>query len=146
MKMRLAKISDVGQIYQLGKFDFKKENWYTKKIIKKLITFNPKICWILEDKGKVIGARMFLESFGTGVWGWLILIKKEYRHQHLGTTFFERTCKELKRMGYKRILTDVETGNNVSIKWHKKVGYVKIGYAKDWFDRGVDAVIFKKEL
>lgn len=146
MRIRRAKSSDINQIYTLGKDEFKKEKWFNRRIIRRLMAFNPDLCWVLEDKGQIIGARIFIESMGSSVWGWLIIIRKDLRHHHLGTMFFERTCAELKKMGYKRILTDVEHDNTASIKWHRKVGYKPIGYAKDWFDDGVDAIIFKKEL
>jgi L-amino acid N-acyltransferase YncA len=147
MRIRRAKSSDIGQIYRLGSKDFKKEEWFTKKIILNLIRFSPGLCWVLEDKGKIIGARLFLENCGKKtVWGWLVIIEKHHRHHHLGTLLFEKTCQELRKLGFRRILTDVEADNKISINWHKKVGYKRIGRVRDWFDEGVDAIIFKKDI
>jgi ribosomal protein S18 acetylase RimI-like enzyme len=146
MKIKHAKLSNVNDIYDLGKNDFKNEKWFTKETLKWNIKANPKLCWILEDKGKIIGARMFCETLGNTVWGWLIVIRKDLRNYGLGKFLFDECCKKLKKMRLRRILTDVNSKNKKSIKWHKKMKYKKLGHVKDWFYKGEDAIIFAKEL
>lgn len=147
MRIRKAKLSDINEIFKIGDKDFRREKWFNKKLLKMLIELNPNLCWVLEDKGEIIGARMFLENCGErSVWGWLIEIKKGFRHHHLGTMLFEKVCKDLKKKGYKRILTDVDVKNKESIKWHKSMGYYSLGRVKRWYDDDSDAIIFRKDL
>ena len=146
MKIRQAKVADINSIYRLGNKEFKEEVWFDKRLIKDLIIKYPKFTWLLEDNGKVIGARFVFESWGETAWGWLLVIKDNMRRKGLGTYLFKETCKRLKKMGYSRLMTDVYVKNKSSINWHNKVGYKNVGRVKDWFGKNKDAVIFLKEL
>jgi len=146
MHVRLARLSDVSSIYRIGRNDFTDENWFTKGVLEWTIKSNPGLCWVLEEDRKILGARLVCECYGKSVWGWLMLINKDKRHEHLGTFLFDETCKLLKKKGFGRIVTDVYTKNTASVNWHRKMGYRKLGLVKDWFDNGKDAMIFCKDL
>ncbi len=146
MRIRPAKLSDVGKIYDIARDELSREEWFDRKELVWIIRSNPKSCWVMENEGKVLGARLTCETWATTAWGWLVAIRKDLRHQHLGTFLFDETCRLLKRQGMTRIMTDVYTGNGVSVNWHRKMGYRRLGLVKDWFDNGKDAIIFCKEL
>lgn len=146
MRIRQARMSDVDSIYKLGRNEFKDEGWFTKKSLGWDLKSNTGICWVLEDRKEIIGARMFSEAGGGTAWGWLILIRSNLRNNRLGMFLFDECCKRLKGKGFNRIVTDVSKRNVSSIKWHKKAGYERLGTVKDWFYKGHDAIIFCKYL
>jgi len=146
MRIRYAKLSDMDIVYNLSKDDFKKENWFDKETLKWIIKFNPKSCWVLEDKGKIIGARFTCDAWGRTAWGWLIIIKTDLRRRRLGTFLFNKCSTVLKKRGIERIMTDVYSKDKPSIQWHKAMGYRELGRVKDWFNKGKDAIIFCKYL
>ncbi len=146
MKIREAKPSDLNAIYNLAKDDLKDEGWFDKKTLRWVLKINPKLSWVLEDSKRVIGARLSLESWGINVWGWLIVIHKNFRRNGLGRYLFEETCKKIKSKGFKRIMTDVSNKNKFSITWHKKMGYKRSCLAKHWFKKNEHAIIFIKDL
>ena len=146
MKVRRVRHADVNAIYGMGRGDFLEEEWFTRPELRWIISSNPRSCWVLEDGGKLIGARLTCEAWGTTAWGWLVVIRREMRRNHLGTFLFDETCRLLKKQGMSRIMTDVYIRNKVSVAWHRKMGYRELGVVKDWFDKGKSAIIFCKDI
>lgn len=94
MKIRHAKISDINDIYSLGVKDFKEEFWFEKELIKNLIEKYPEFTWLLEDRGKLIGARFVFESWGETAWSWLLVIRKDMRGRGLEHFFSTKLAKD----------------------------------------------------
>jgi ribosomal protein S18 acetylase RimI-like enzyme len=149
MRIRKARVSDISRIYEIGKDEFEKTSWgnaVNKNVIRKIILEEPNHCWILEINGKVEGARFIRHEWGKVLWGWLILVSPNYRRHNYGTVLFNRTRKILKKQGYEKLFSEVAMDDIPSIKWHKKIGYKKVGVFKDWLGKGKDAIIFGIDL
>jgi len=146
MRLRLAKLSDIPGIQKIGKDDFRGEKWFDIPTLRCLLKRNPKTCWVVEDKGKIIGARFCQVTWRNQAWGWLVLVDPKMRHAHIGTYLFTETAKRLKKQGVTRIITDVYVENKPSIKWHKKMGYVNLGRINDWYPKGGAALIFCRSI
>ncbi len=146
MKIRLCKKEDLQQIMKLGKDVFCGESWYRKDVLASVLRSNPKMCWVLEIRGKIEGVRFVFDDSGDRAWGWLIIIDPKFRRNGLGSELFFYTAKKLKQMGFRKIYADCSVKNHVSINWHFKVGYRMSGIFRDWYVKGADAVVFDYDL
>jgi len=149
MKIRKARFSDVNRIYEIGKDEFKKTGWgywFTKDNLRHLISEQAELCWVLEINDRVEGAHFVLEEWDKNVWGWVILISKPFRQKGYGTLLFEETIKMLKKRHYQKMFADVAVGDIPSLKWHKRLGFKRLGIFEDWLGKGKDAIIFSVDI
>jgi L-amino acid N-acyltransferase YncA len=120
--------------------------WIKKPVFAKVLKDNPKTCWVMEMEGKVIGIRMVKDDFEHRAWGWLLVMKPEYRRNGFGTEFWKETNKVLKKKGYRCLVGVCEPFNKCSVNWHKKLGYKFIGKIPKWFFDNSDSVLFYYRL
>jgi GNAT superfamily N-acetyltransferase len=146
MKVRLCRESDVSFIMKLGKDVFRKERWYTRRFIERIVRDNPLTCWVIEHAGKIKGVRLVDDDSDGRAWGWLLVMDKGLRHRGVGSWFFRDTVKKLRRMGFRKLYAECSAKDKDAIDWHLKVGYRMQGVLHDWFGRGHDAIIFDFEL
>ncbi len=146
MKIRLCKKEDIPEILKLGKDAFKHERWYSKKYLEKVLRENSKICWIMEDSGKLIGARFIYDDSDGRAWGWILAIEPDLRRKGIGSLLFYETAKRLKKQGFRKLYAECSVRNKPSITWHLKLGYKKAGIFRDWYGKGHHAVFFDYNL
>lgn len=146
MKIRLCKKEDLPQIMKLGKDVFKREKWYRKNILEHVIRENAKTCWVLEIGGRIEGVRFVYDDSDGRAWGWLLILDPKFRRKGLGLKLFLYTAKKLKQMGFRKIYCECGAKNLASINWHFKTGYNLVGVFRDWYGKGLDAVVFDYDL
>jgi len=146
-RIRLAKKSDIPSIIRLRNRDWPGDSgWMTKEAMAKIIDNNPRLCWVLEVRGNVIGARIASDDFEKRIWGWLLAISPDHKRKGYGTLLFKETNKAMKRMGYRCLFSVCDPGNVVSKKWHKKMGYRTLCVVPKWFFDDNDASLFYYRL
>lgn len=87
------------------------------------------------------------------VWGSLwnkihledIFVDTNFRRRGLAMALVERAIAIAKKQGYREVMSDCDTSNTVSVKFHKRLGFRQCGtIAKNWDDE--DSVVFFKKI
>lgn len=146
MKLRLCKKEDIKQIYEFSKKELKKDAWFTADYLSKVFNRNPKTCYVLEDKGKIIGAHFVADEFNGRAWSWFIATHPKYRGRGLGKKLIMEVAKKLSKEGFYKLYSDAELTNTQAINFHLKIGFKIDGIFSDWYGAGHHALILSYKL
>jgi ribosomal-protein-alanine N-acetyltransferase len=142
-KIRIATRKDIPYIVRLSRQKWSENNaWSKKSVLERVLKDNPRTCWILEIDGKVSGIRLVCDDFERRAWNWLIMIDTKIQRKGFGTLFSRYTNSQLKKLGYRGVISDCSTDNRASIRWHKKAGYKKLCKMPGWYFDNKDAFLF----
>lgn len=151
MRIRYARKSDLPAIYCMvdewrEELKTSKADWFDHKNFRRMVEQSPKTCWVAEVDGKLVGFRFVWDDTDGRAWGWTIYIEKPWRGQGLGTELFMRTAKLLKKQGFRKMYAETYLTDRLAIKWHRKVGYKRIGTFPDWYGPDEHAAVFCYDL
>lgn len=149
MRIRPLRENEAPRVVELGKDSEYEERGlkdFNTRNLKRIIRNNKRTCWALEIEGKVEGCNIIMnDTCGRGI-HWLLLLSGAHRRKGLGTKMFLHCNKKLKKLGFRKLLSDCERRNTASFKWAMKTGHRKIGTCKDYYAKGKDAVLFEYDL
>ncbi len=145
-KIRVAKKGDFRSIIKLSEKSW--PGWWSgnKRLgaehIKSRI--NARNTLVAVANGRVVGYM----SYGV-LWSLLhledIFVDPEYRRAGLGSEMLGRLIALGKRKRYRKIISDADTDNLVSYRFHISNGFKKVGYIKDLWG-GKDSFVFAMSL
>lgn len=110
-----------------------------------LIADEKKLCLVAEDEGKVIGyigAETVLDECSIGN----IVTAEECRGRGIGTSVMNALMNELKNREISKVFLEVESDNAPALALYDKTGFERYGLRRDYYGRGMDAVLMCKEL
>ena len=73
-------------------------------------------------------------------------IKDSYQGQNIGKHLLEFSLNILKEMKTKKVYLEVRNNNNKAINLYQKVGFIKYGLRKNYYENNIDAYLYRKEL
>ena len=127
-----CKLSDLPEIIKIDDFfDDQTDKIYKSNKKKSLLNAikNQKII-VAHCNGKITGYLWFEFLWSYIPFISLIRVKKSYQRTGTGKKLFVFFEKKMIKMKYDRILSSTEEANEISIKFHKSLGFKKCGYFK----------------
>ncbi len=143
MNIREAVISDIEGIMQLEQGSI--VHPWERSEFELLIADEKKLCLVAEDEGKVIGyigAETVLDECNIGN----IVTAEECRGRGIGTSVMNALMNELKNREILKVFLEVESDNAPALALYDKNGFERYGLRRDYYGRGMDAVLMCKEL
>jgi len=146
-KIRLMKGKDIPEAMKIANQNWTGEcEWIQKSVFAKVLKDNPKTCWVMEIDRKIAGVRLVCDDFEHRAWGWLLIMRPEFRRNGFGTKLWQETNKSLKNKGYRCLLGDCGLNDISSIKWHKKMGFKILCKIPGWFFDNSTGILFYYKL
>ena len=75
-----------------------------------------------------------------------IVVKKDFRHNGIGSILLEDLINHSKDLNLKTITLEVNENNLSAIRLYDKFSFDKLGIRKNYYDGKSDAIIMSKEL
>lgn len=114
-------ISDIRKAYQLWqKAGLNVASYKREKIeIGNVLRINSSSCFVLEDKGKIIGT--ILGAFnGKRAWIYHLAVHPDYQKKGYGSLLLQKAEKELLKLGATKILIGVLPTNKKALDFYQK--------------------------
>lgn len=117
------------------------EKWSRKSIEEEINNDLARTLVLLDDK-KVIGfvnvRHILSEGDITN-----IAVSNQYRGKKLGLMLMDKLIELAKLEGIERYMLEVRKSNNVSINFYEKIGFVKVGERKNYYNNPTeDAILY----
>lgn len=90
--------------------------------LQRVLDRNPGTCWVIEDQGEILAASLGLYDGRRG-FVQSVAVRKDRRHEGLGTEVVQKTIESLKDCGTKRIRLFVRKSNAEVLQFYKKLGF-----------------------
>ena len=113
--------------------------------IRSLITDDKKYAIVAEEDGLItgyVGASFVLDEAEIGN----ICVSSSYRRRGLAAKLLTALANELKSKGVSVIFLEVENTNKGAIALYEKQGFLKYNERKDYYGKGKDALLYRKEI
>lgn len=123
IKIRKAKIADVGACYKLTKtpeFIFPGGGDFVKKYLADFV--HKGIFYVAEGDKKVVGFISAQVTLGREVWVDILVVDKKEQGCGIGTMLFHKLLKEAKRRKMKLVFLDALSAHEKTINFYKKNG------------------------
>ena len=75
-----------------------------------------------------------------------IVVKKDFRHNGIGSILLENLINHSKNLNLKTITLEVNENNLSAIRLYDKFSFDKLGIRKNYYDGKSDAIIMSKKL
>lgn len=75
-----------------------------------------------------------------------IVVKKDFRHNGIGSILLENLINHSKELNLKTITLEVNENNLSAIRLYDKFSFDKLGIRKNYYDGKSDAIIMSKKL
>ncbi len=117
------------------------EKWSRKSIEEEIDNDLARTLVLLDDK-KVIGfvnvRHILSEGDITN-----IAVSNQYRGKKLGLMLMDKLIELAKSEGIERYMLEVRKSNNVAINFYEKIGFVKVGERKNYYNNPIeDAILY----
>lgn len=137
VKMSKEHVDGVFKIY----FENFVEKWSRKSIEEEIDNDLARTLVLLDDK-KVIGfvnvRHILSEGDITN-----IAVSNQYRGKKLGLMLMDKLTELAKLEGIERYMLEVRKSNNVAINFYEKIGFVKVGERKNYYNNPTeDAILY----
>jgi len=143
IKIRQAKIQDLDQIHKIEVKVFEKEA-FSKSYLKYLLLNFPDF-FIVAEKNDILGyISASVENTACHILS--IAVIPEYRRKGIGSMLLNYLIKIAKEKGLNSIILEVKENNMPAINLYKKFNFKQIGYRKNYYLDGKDAIVMKLEL
>ena len=98
---------------------------------------------VVEDDGRLAG---FVIAHLEGETAYVVTIDvaEEYRRRGVGADLLLRSERAF--AGARRVALHVFEGNTVAVRFYERLGYLRMGEAKGFYGRGMNAVVFEKRV
>ena len=141
--IRTAREEDVDNIVAL-EAECMPHPWVTDDI-RSLITDDKKYAIVAEEDGLIagyVGASFVLDEAEIGN----ICVSSAYRRRGFASALLMKLEKELKSSGVTVIFLEVENTNKGAIALYEKQGFLKYNERKDYYGKGRDALLYRKDI
>lgn len=141
--IRLATEEDVDNIVVL-EAECMPHPW-VRDDIRSLISDDKKMALVAEEDGDIagyVGASFVLDEAEIGN----ICVSSSYRRRGLAAKLLTALENELKSKGVSVIFLEVENTNKGAIALYEKQGFLKYNERKDYYGKGKDALLYRKEI
>ncbi len=141
--IRLATEEDVDNIVAL-EAECMPHPW-VRDDIRSLITDDKKYAIVAEEDGLIagyVGVSFVLDEAEIGN----ICVSSSYRRRGLAAKLLTALENELKSKGVSVIFLEVENTNKGAIALYEKQGFLKYNERKDYYGKGKDALLYRKEI
>lgn len=75
-----------------------------------------------------------------------VIVDKKYRKKGIASALVKKLELNAKKRKSRRIFSSTESKNKISLKFHKKLGYKKVGYVDHMWKENKKEIIFSKRL
>jgi ribosomal protein S18 acetylase RimI-like enzyme len=142
-RIRKMKIEDLSDVWKLGVAELGLDKrlyhkYWDQGELFKSFTREPEYCLVAEEEGKIIGFSIghrqfsqWAENIAKIEW---VAIHRKHRRKGIGTQLCIQLIKELKKTGAKKIVVDVESTNEASMKMLEKFSFQKI-FSVNWLSK-----------
>lgn len=144
VKIRNMEIKDLADVWKLGTTELDLDSilyhkfWDQNELFRSF-TKDPEYCIVAEEEGKIIGfgignRQAFSQSTeDIAIIGWIVVHKK-HRRKGVGTLLCNNLIQKLKKSGVSKIIADVESTNEASIKMLERLSFEK-SFSVHWFSK-----------
>lgn len=144
MQMQIRKMTekDVPQVAALEAANFSMP-WSAQAFYEQLEKSNT-LYMVAEKEGQIIGVCGLIESFGEAdICN--VSVEKSYHNRGVATTMLKDLIAEGKRRGISAFTLEVRAGNQAAIHLYEKMGFMKEGLRRGFYERPrEDAIIMWK--
>jgi [ribosomal protein S18]-alanine N-acetyltransferase len=75
-----------------------------------------------------------------------IVVKKEFKRNHIGTNLLNSIMKEAKKSSIESVTLEVRISNNEAIEFYKAYGFRELTVRKNYYNNGENALLMIKIL
>lgn len=83
--------------------------------------------FVAEERGIITGYLLYQILWGNTPFLSLIKVSKKFQHQGIGQLLLQFFLKEMKKLGYKKVISSAEKVNEQGQKFHHRNNFVPIG-------------------
>ena len=127
IEIRKASLNDLDSCYELCKIPELEiqgggppERWWIESLINE-----KQIVLVAEENGKIIGFGMGERIAGNIAFAHLLVVKKEYRNNGVGSMLSKAFESECKKRGIRLILLNAYSKNKKTLNFFHKKGYIR---------------------
>lgn len=135
---------DIDKIYSLGKKQFGKEFWFTRKYIAETLE-NFGYYFGAYEKDDLIGVILVKKFDRPKLWIFFLLVDKKWRNRGIANRLLNRIIKSAPKT-YSLLFTDFEKKDKEALAFYKKHGFKKQAAIRDWYGKNSAGLIYVKDL
>lgn len=146
MNLKLSKMSieDLNSIKNILASEF--DNFWSYDVLEKeLECYNSYVIVAKVDENTIVGfagLKVILDEADI----MNIVVKKDFRHNGIGSVLLENLINYSKDLNLKTITLEVNENNLSAIRLYDKFSFDKLGIRKNYYDGKSDAIIMSKKL
>lgn len=143
MKFKEIKLNNaIEEILEVSKVSFE-EPYSKEKILKRL---KDKKYWIYvaENKGKIIGFKIWYEDSPKKIYSWLGAVSPDYRRKGIATKLMKIQLNQAKGLGYQLIEVKTHKGHPEMLSFLKKEGFKETKRDPHHWGHNKEAIFFEK--
>lgn len=146
--VREASEDDLPDMFRLERFEFR-EDALSIHDLKKIAMGKSSVSIVIEKNGKLIGYIIGgIKLSLTGAYGRidLLIIDGNYRKEGFGRYLVMRMLEILSAASCNYVILEVAIDNIKAIRLYESLGFKSIGIRKNYYSKGIHAILMKKEL
>ena len=145
MDFRKVKLENViDGILEVAKLSFNK--FYSKEKIYDRLKDKKYWIYVAEDKGKIIGFKIWYEDPSIKIYSWLGAVHPNYRRKGIATKLIRIQFDMAKKMGYEIVQVKTHDGHPEMISLLSKEGFAQTKIDQDHWGIGKDALFYEKRV
>lgn len=144
--IRIVKMKkrDLGKVFKIGKQQFKRESWFSKKFLKDSYKRGC-ISLVALDEKEIIGCVMVDVLDKPKAWIFFFVVCKSHRKKGVGSQLLQKAEKMLPKDN-NILFVDFEKKDHLAKSFYEKHGFKKQAWIKNWFGLGHKGLIYEKRL
>lgn len=139
--IRKLPVSDINKAYRIGRQNFGKELWFTKKFLLETIR-TPGYHYGCYKGKELLGCILVRKFDRPKLWIFFLAVDKNSRGMGVGKKLLE-TVEKMGSKQYPLLFVDVSARE---CSFYKKMGFRRQATIKDWFGIGKKGTIYSKKI
>jgi len=149
LNFRKAAVSDLKDLFEIGKMDFGDEKWLTAKFLEDSL-LEIGYHYIVEYESKTVGGIIVTKYDFPKNWIYYLVVHPDYQRQGIGTKILNLVEEDVINNLPKKDSLYVDVGTELedlaAREFYLKNGFKSEGRVENWFDDGMPALILRKSL
>jgi ribosomal protein S18 acetylase RimI-like enzyme len=129
-------------IYRIGRHEFGKTYWFTKKYIKETFDGTGFYYGAFDDE-KLVGAILARKFDRPKIWIYLFCVHETYQRQGIGTQLL-KMVEETVPKSFFMVFVDIGPDDEHARNFYEKHGFKRQATMRDWFGKGKYGEIYSK--
>ncbi|MBU4338120.1 GNAT family N-acetyltransferase [Patescibacteria group bacterium] len=149
VNFRKAFVSDLKDLFEIGKMDFGDEKWLTAKFLEDSL-LEIGYHYIAEYDSKTVGGIIVTKYDFPKNWIYYLVVHPDYQRKGIGSAILNLVEKDVINNLPKKDSLYVDVGTEpedlAARKFYFKNGFKSEGRVENWFDDGMPALVLRKSL